>query len=391
MKTFERICLLVLDSAGVGAMPDAPSFGDAGADTIAHAAASVGGLHLPHLAALGLGHLTHIPGTAPDPAARGAWGKMAEASAGKDTITGHWEMAGLITERPFATFPDGFGPDIIEPFIARTGRGVLGNRPASGTTILEELGAEQVATGQWIVYTSADSVFQIAAHEEVVPLEELYAACEIAREMLAPRNLARVIARPFVGSEGAWKRTYNRRDFTVPPPAPSLCERLTEAGVPVIGLGKIADIFAHRGITTEIHTEGNTDGIARTRAAIADNPRGLIFTNLVDFDMLYGHRRNPEGYAAALQEADEAIPALLDALGPDGLLLITADHGCDPTHEGHTDHTREYVPVLAGSVAMHGGADLGERQTFADLGQTIAENFGVALPSGRSFLGDLPC
>ncbi len=386
---FDKVCILVMDSVGVGAMPDAPSFGDEGSNTIAHVADAVGGIHLPNLARLGLGHLTPIKGTDPATEVRGAHGKMNEASAGKDTITGHWEMAGVPTFTAFTVFSEGFPAEIIEPFVQATGRGILGNHAASGTVIIEELGPEHIRTGKWIVYTSADSVFQIAAHEDVIPLEELYAACKIARDICDKHQIARIIARPFIGEAGSFQRTYNRHDYSMLPHQPTLCDELTKAGIPLIGIGKIADIFAHQGVEQNVHTEGNTDGIAKTIAETKSLDHGVVFCNLVDFDMVYGHRRNPTGYATALLELDAAIPELVDALGDNGLLLLSADHGCDPTHMAHTDHTREYVPVLCGSRAFKGGVDLGTRETFADLGQTVAANFGVSVPTGTSFLNDL--
>jgi phosphopentomutase len=383
---FDKVCILVLDSAGVGAMPDAADFGDAGTNTIGHAAAAAGGAHLPNLARLGLADLLSVQGTPRHPEPRGAFGKMAEASAAKDTIIGHWEMAGVITREAFATFPEGFDAELIESFARRTGRGVLGNKTASGTVILDELGEGHLRSGSFIVYTSADSVFQIAAHEEVVPLDELYAACEIARELCNPIRLARVIARPFVGEPGSFRRTYNRRDFTMPPHGKTLLDVLTGAGVETVGVGKIADIFAHRGVGRDIHIEGDADGIVKTREAVSNLERGLVFTNLVDLDTLYGHRREPIGYVGALQQADNAIPRLLEALGPRGLLAVTADHGCDPTYEAHTDHTREYVPILCGSACFERAVPLGVRGSFADLGATVAEVFGLELGAGESFL-----
>jgi phosphopentomutase len=389
MQPFEKVCILVLDSLGVGAMPDAGRFGDAGTNTLMHTSRAVSGIALPNLAKIGLAHLTHIEGTAPHPTPLGGHGKMSEQSDAKDTITGHWEMAGVPIEEPFNVFPDGFPPEILQPFIERTGREVMGNIPASGTEIIKDLGVEHMETGKWIVYTSADSVFQIAAHEDVIPLEELYEACHIAREICDGPRIARIIARPFIGKPGAFQRTYNRHDYSMLPPKPTLCEKLTEAKVPVVGVGKIADIFAHQGVPQNIHTEGNTDGLKRTVGAIQDLERGLVFTNLVDFDMLYGHRRNPEGYAEALLEVDEVLPSILDTLGENGLLMITADHGCDPTYPAHTDHTREYVPILCASRRFNGSVDLGIRESFADLGQTVAENFRITVPTGSSFYSEL--
>ena len=386
---FRRVLILLLDSVGAGAMPDAAAYGDTGADTLRHVAAACPGFALPTLARLGLGNLGGIAGTPPVSPSRGHWGRMALASPGKDTVTGHWELAGVVLPEAFSTWPHGFPPEILDAFARRTGRGVLGNKAASGTAIIDELGARHLETGDLIVYTSADSVFQVAAHEERVPLPELYRACEAARELLDPWRVARVIARPFVGTPGAFKRTYNRHDYAMLPPHATLLDLLQGAGVPVVGIGKIQNIFADRGVDVSIHTEGNTDGIAKTREALAAHPDGLIFTNLVDFDMLYGHRNDPLGYGRALQEVDAALPALLEAAGPDTLVTLTADHGCDPTQTWHTDHTREHVPLVVTHAGLTEGHALGERASLADLGQTIAENFGLRLPAGTSFLAEL--
>jgi phosphopentomutase len=381
----ERVILIVLDSCGCGAAPDAKSYGDEGANTLGNMSVKLGGLTLPHLQGLGLGHLTTILGVPPVAAPRAAFGKMREASAGKDTTTGHWEMAGLQVDTPFPTFPQGFPDEFMRRFEAEIGRGTLGNRTASGTEIIEELGREHVASGKPIVYTSADSVFQIAAHEQVIPVEELYRISTIARRLCDELPVARVIARPFVGEPGAFKRTYNRRDFSMPPPQPTVLDSLVEAGLPVIGVGKIWDIFAGRGVSENVHSEGNADGCVRTLEAMERIERGLIFTNLVDFDMLYGHRRDPEGYYRALQEFDAFLPRLQQRLGPADLAIITADHGNDPTYRG-TDHTREYVPLLAMS-ARAPGHDLGVRNGFYDLAQTLADGFGLLpRPRGLSFL-----
>jgi len=384
---FERVVVLVADSVGAGELPDAGSYGDGGANTLLHTAEAVGGLALPVMQELGLGNIIPLPGVAPVEPARGFFGKMAEISAGKDTTTGHWEMMGLQLAEPFPTFPEGFPPEIVEPFVERTGRGVLGNKPASGTAIIEELGGEHLRSGRWILYTSADSVFQVAAHEEKISLEELYAACRTAREILDPWRVGRVIARPFVGEPGAFQRTYNRQDFSLAPTGPTVLGALRRDGVPVIGVGKIHDIFAGRDIDRSIHTEGNHDGMERTTALLAELERGFVFTNLVDFDMRFGHRRNPQGYARALQQLDADLPPLLDKMQERDLLLICADHGCDPTFTAHTDHTREYVPLLLWSPRWSHGAGLGIRSTFADLGATVAAALGTAWPGpGRSFL-----
>jgi phosphopentomutase len=381
----DRVILIVLDSCGCGAAPDAKSYGDDGADTLGNLSVKLGGLTLPHLQGLGLGHLTTILGVPPVAAPRAAFGKMREASAGKDTTTGHWEMAGLQVDTPFPTFPDGFAAEFMRRFEHEIGRGTLGNKTASGTAILDELGAEHLETGKPIVYTSADSVFQIAAHEQVIPVDELYRISAIARRLCDELPVARVIARPFVGEPGHFVRTYNRRDFSMPPPQPTVLDAIVAAKLPVVGVGKIWDIFAGRGVTENVHSEGNVDGCARTLEAMARIDHGLIFTNLVDFDMLYGHRRDPEGYYRALQQFDAFLPRLQQRLGPRDLALITADHGNDPTYKG-TDHTREYVPLLAMS-ARAAGHDLGVRNGFYDLAQTLADGFGLPpRPRGLSFL-----
>jgi phosphopentomutase len=386
--TRRRFLLLVADSAGCGALPDAREYGDEGSDTIGNVSRAVGGLSLPVMGRMGLGRLTAIQGV-PPAAAPAAWaGKMAERSQGKDTITGHWEMMGIVLHEGLALFPHGFPPEILDPWIRETGvPGVLGNKTASGTVIIEELGPEHQRTGKPIVYTSADSVFQIAAHEETVPLETLYAWCRVARRQLDRHRVARVIARPFVGPPGQYRRTYNRKDFAMAAPGPTVLELLTAAGVPVVGVGKIPDVFDHKGVTEEIHTEGNADGLRRTAEILDRVDHGLVFVNLVDFDSQYGHRNDPVGYARALEELDRALPGLLGKLRPGELAAITADHGCDPTTPS-TDHSREYVPLLV-HVAGGGGGDLGIRRSFTDLGATVAEFFGVRAPEGTSFLGAL--
>lgn len=385
-----RVTWIVLDSVGIGELPDAPAFGDAGAHTLGHIAETVPGFDLPELRRLGLANIAQIADWAPHPAPEAAFGKMAETSAGKDTMTGHWELAGLHIPVPFRTFPDGFPEELIREFEKRTGRPVIGNKPASGTAIIEELGEEQLRTGAWIVYTSADSVFQIAAHEEVIPLDELYRACEIARELTLhePHAVGRVIARPYVGKPGAFTRTPNRHDYAVKPPQPTVLNALKDAGYDVWAVGKINDIFSGEGITAAWSTKSNADGIRRMLELMEKPCRGVVFTNLVDFDSLYGHRRDPVGYARALEEFDRAVPELKARTGDDGLLIITADHGNDPVHHG-TDHTREYVPILLYNPRM-AGRPLGTRSTFADLAATIAELFGVQRPPhGTSFLNDL--
>jgi phosphopentomutase len=387
---FRRAIVIVCDGLGVGAAPDAAAFGDEGSDTLGHVLASRS-VRIPNLSALGMGNLTPTFTGAREVRTRGAFGKMAERSAGKDTATGHWEMTGLVTPTPFRTFPDGFPPEVIEPFSRAVGRGVLGNKAASGTEILKELGEEHLRTGSLIVYTSGDSVFQIAAHEEQVPLEELYRTCRVAYEIACLQHgVCRVIARPFVGRTAAdFKRTPNRRDFPVPPGGDTLLDLLARAGHPVFGVGKIEDIFTGRGISGAVHTTSDSDGVDQTLKAMREVERGLIFTNLVDFDTLYGHRNDVEGYARNLELLDARLPELLNALGQEDVFLLTADHGCDPS-DVSTDHTREHVPMLVAGPGVRPGTDLGVRETFADMGQTLAENFGLpALAAGRSFLASL--
>jgi phosphopentomutase len=383
-----RLVILVADSVGAGALPDAADYGDAGADTLGNLSRAVGGLSLPVMGAMGLGNVVPILGVPPVARPAASWGRMAERSPGKDTITGHWEMMGVPLAEPLTLFPRGFPPEVLDPWIAATGvPGVLANRVASGTQIIEELGEEHQRTGKPIVYTSADSVFQVAAHEETVPLETLYAWCRQARRILDPLRVARVIARPFVGAPGAYRRTYNRKDFSMRPPRPTVIERLAAAGVPVIGVGKIGDIFDRRGMAEDVHTEGNADGLRRTAEILGRMDRGFLFANLVDFDMLWGHRNDAPGYARGLEEMDRGLPPVLAALRDGDLLAITADHGCDPTMPS-TDHSREYVPLLV-KVPGREGAPLGTRESFADLGATLAEFFGVEAGQGRSFLGEL--
>jgi len=371
----KRATIVVLDSAGVGYLPDAEEFGDVGSNTFGNIASHCKGIHLPNMQKLGLGNLTKIIGVAPNTAANGAYGKAAEASKGKDTTTGHWEIAGVKLERAFPTYSNGFSEKTINIFEERTGRKVMANKPASGTAILDEYGEKQMKSGNWIVYTSADPVFQIAAHEEVIPLEELYRACEIALQICSEHEpVARVIARPYLGSgKGHFTRTANRHDYSVTPPAPTVLDRLKENGLDVIGVGKTNDIFAGQGITDSRGTnKDNLDGINKTLVALEEDSKGLIFTNLVDFDMIYGHRRNPEGYKAALEEFDQYLPQIQEKLNDDEILILTADHGCDPTYKG-TDHTREYIPIMVYGKNIKQNVDLGTRSTFADIAATIEE------------------
>ena len=383
-----RAILVILDSVGAGELPDAGSYGDEGSDTLGHLARVVG-LRVPTLRQLGLDRVSRVPATGPvEPL--GAYGRMAEASPGKDSVTGHWELMGLVLERAFPTFPHGFPTDLIEAFEARIGRGTLGNVAASGTAIIDSLGPAHVASGKPIVYTSADSVFQIAAHEDVIPVPELYRWCEIAFQLAGlGLGVGRVIARPFVGAPGAFTRTTNRRDFALTPFAPTLLDRLKEAGHEVFAIGKIEDLFAGRGMTRAVHTISDAHGMDEIEAALSTMESGLIFANLVDFDTLYGHRNDPAGYAANLERFDARLAALLPRLTPGDLLIVTADHGNDPTTPS-TDHSREHVPIFAVGAAVRANVDLGVRRTFADLGQTLAELFGVGpLAHGRSFLDEI--
>jgi phosphopentomutase len=385
---FDRVILIVLDSVGIGEMPDAAEYGDAGSDTLGNIA-RLRRLDLPNLRRLGLANIRRIVGLAPVAKPEGSFGRCTLASPGKDTTTGHWEMAGIHLEEPFPLYPHGFPPEIMLEFERRIGRNTLGNKPASGTEIIQELGEEHMKTGSPIVYTSADSVFQVAAHEEIIPLWELYNICETARDILrGPHEVGRVIARPFIGQPGAFERTANRHDYAVPPPRGMLLDRLEERTVPVFGVGKIIDIFLGRGIGRYEKTKTNADGMAKTLGAMEESERGLIFTNLVDFDMLYGHRNDVEGYARALEEADRWIPELEGAMHDGDLLILTADHGCDPTTPS-TDHSREYTPLLIYGPKAKAGVNLGTRGTLADIGQTVAENFGTSIATGTSFLADI--
>jgi phosphopentomutase len=381
---FRRVIVLVLDSVGIGEMPDADRYGDQGSDTLGHIFA-YRPLHIPNLRRYGIANIKPVA-LPPVEAPEGAFGRAAIASAGKDTTTGHWEITGIITETPFPTYPNGFPPEIIEAFEREIGRKVLGNKPASGTEIIRELGEEHLRTGYPIVYTSADSVFQIAAHEEIIPREELYRMCEIARRLLdGPHRVGRVIARPFTGAPGNFRRTEGRRDYAIDPPSPTLLDRLQEAGWETVAVGKTGSIFNHRGFTREIPAGNNMASIEGTLRAMREVEAGVIFVNFVDFDMLYGHRNDVEGYARALEEFDARLPDIEAHMRADDLLLLTADHGCDPTTPS-TDHSREYVPLLAYGQRVRPGVNLGLRRSLADIGQTIAENFNLRLPVGESFL-----
>jgi phosphopentomutase len=386
-----KVVLIVCDSLGVGEAPDAGDYGDRGADTAGHAAAAVGGLDLPTLGSWGFGRLTRIPGVDPVDPAAAVVGRMAERSAGKDTTTGHWEMMGVVLDQPFPTYPDGFPPEVIDAFSKAIGRGVLGNKPASGTEIIKELGAEHLETGEPIVYTSADSVFQIATNKRVVPLEQLYEWCGQARAILQGEHaVGRVIARPFDGEPGAFFRTKERRDYALPPAGPTVLEALERAGVRTLGVGKIEDIFSRRGLSGSDHTGDNETSLDATVRFLREaGDLTFVFTNLVDFDMVYGHRRDAEGYARCLERLDARLPEVGAELGADDWLFLTADHGCDPTAPG-TDHTREFTPLVAFSPGGTRGHHLGDRSTFADLGATIADLFGVpSVGPGRSFAADL--
>lgn len=378
-----RAVILVLDGVGVGSLPDAGRFGDEGTNTLLHTAQAVGTLQLPVLAELGLGNIQNAPGLPRVSSPRASFGRMLERSSDKDTQSGHWEMMGCPVMTPFAHYDHGFPPEIINKFCKEAGVArVLGNKPASGTEILKELGPEHEKTGLPIVYTSADSVFQIAAHEEIVGLEKLYRWCETARRILDPYRVGRVIARPFVGTGGKYTRTFNRRDYSMPPPGPTVLDELKEAGVPVVGVGKIEDIFAARGLTESIHTEGNHDGMLKTVEKLKLMDRGLLFTNLVDFDSMYGHRRDPAGMAKALQEFDADLRSVLAELKSGDRLFITSDHGNDPTFIKNTDHTREYAPVLLYEPGV-AGHDLGERKSFSDIGSTVAAMFNLHCSAGK--------
>lgn len=383
----DRVILLVMDSVGIGELPDAHLYGDSGSNTLGHIYRDLKGFSLPNLERLGIGNIRETQYIKKHSAPVGCYGRAMEMSKGKDTITGHWEMTGIVLERPFPTYPEGFPDDLIKSFERLIDRPVLGNRAASGTAIIQELGSRHVLTGYPIVYTSADSVFQIAAHEEVIPLEQLYNICEEARGLLTGEHrVARVIARPFTGEPGEFVRTANRRDFSVAPPEKTLLDLALEQGHTVSAVGKISDIFNGRGISRYVHTKSNRDGISETKKFINEGTKGIIFTNLVDFDMHYGHRNNVEGYGSALREFDEGLFELMDCLGEKDLLILTADHGCDPT-TASTDHSREYVPILAYGKSIKKGWDIGTRESFADIGATVADCLKIeGYKAGSSFL-----
>ncbi len=379
-----RVIIIVLDSVGIGELPDAYKFGDEGSNTLVNTAKAIGGLNIPNLESFGLGKIDDIMGVSKDVEEKAFYGKMIERSAAKDTTSGHWEIMGVITEKPFPTYPDGFPDEVIEQFATSIGRSILGNKTASGTEIIKELGAEHIKTGSPIVYTSADSVFQIAACEDIIPIESLYEICERARDILTgEHNVGRVIARPFIEENGIYTRTERRRDFSIPPPEKTILDKTAKSGYEVVGVGKIGDIFAHRGLTKEIHTSNNSEGILKTITCINEGFKGVIFTNLIDFDMQYGHRNNPEGYAGALESFDRSLPEIVDSLKAEDILIITADHGCDPTTPS-TDHSREYVPLLVFGKQLNKPRSLGIRKSFADVGATISD----ALLKTRNEVGE---
>lgn len=389
--TFKKVHLIVMDSVGIGEAPDAAQFGDVGSDTLGHIAAHMNGLHMPNMAAFGLSNIREIQGVKKADTPKAYYTKMQEASVGKDTMTGHWEIMGLNIDKPFKVYPEGFPQELISLIEEKTGRKVVCNLPYSGTAVIDDYGPQHMAEGNLIIYTSADPVLQIAAHEEVVPLEELYKICEIVRALtLDPKYLVgRVIARPFVGTPGNFSRTSNRHDYALSPFGRTTMDELKDAGKDVIAIGKISDIFNGAGVTEAIRTKDNTDGMDQLAKVVRREFEGLSFLNLVDFDANFGHRRDPQGYGEALQEFDRRLPEIIDALGDEDLLMITADHGNDPTFPG-TDHTREYVPLLVYSPRFNGGAAIDMPETFADIAATIADNFGVAAPPfGKSFLASL--
>lgn len=386
----KRAILVVLDSVGIGEMPDADQYGDVGSNTLGNIADQVGGMEIPHLEKLGLGNIAPLKGVAVIDTPEGAFGKSAELSVGKDTVTGHWEMSGVILEKPLNTYPEGFSKEIMDAFESKIGRKTLGNVVASGTEIIERLGDEHVKTGYPIIYTSADSVFQIAAHEGVIPLDELYRYCEVAREMLVGDwQVGRVIARPFVGEDGVYTRTENRKDFALDPFNKTILEYVKEAGQNVMCVGKISDVFNNIGVTHSVHTKNNMQGVDETLKFMKEDLGGLLWTNLVDFDMKYGHRNDYVGYYNAIKEFDERLPEILETMTEDDILILTADHGCDPTTPS-TDHSREYIPILVYGKNVKPGANLGVRRTFSDIGKTVLEYLGVQNDLyGESFWSDI--
>ncbi len=385
-----RVILIILDACGIGELPDARLYQDEGSNTIVNTARAVGGLKLPHLEKFGLGNIDSIQGVKPNHSALANFGKMTELSAGKDSTSGHWEIMGLILEKPFPVYPHGFPPEVIGKFEKAIGRKTLGNKPASGTEIIKELGKEHMKSSEPIVYTSADSVFQIAAHEEIIPVDELYRMCTIAREILMGEHaVARVIARPFIGKTGSFTRTERRKDFSLPPPSQTVLELLKKNDVPVIGIGKIEDLFAGRGLTHTIHIKSNSDGMDKLVEALKIHKTGLVFINLVDFDMLWGHRNDPGAFAAGLEEFDRRLPEFTHLMQKEDVLIITADHGCDPTTPS-TDHSREYVPLLVYGGSIGYNRNLGTRESFCDVGATIAEIFGIkGTGCGKSFAKEI--
>ncbi len=385
-----RVIIIVLDSVGIGELPDAYKFGDEGSNTLVNTARAVGGLNIPNLERFGIGKIENIMGVSGDVAEEAFYGKMIEASVAKDTTSGHWEIMGVITDKPFPTYPNGFPDDVIERFTKSIGRSILGNKTASGTEIIKELGAEHIKTGSPIVYTSADSVFQIAACEDVIPVESLYEICDCARDILkGEHNVGRVIARPFIEKNGIYTRTERRRDFSLSPPEDTLLDKAARDGYEVVGVGKIGDIFAHRGLTREVHASNNHEGILKTIECIKEDFKGIVFTNLIDFDMKYGHRNDPEGYAGALKAFDNSLPEIVAVLNKNDILIITADHGCDPTTPS-TDHSREHVPLLVFGKKLSKPGPLGIRTSFADVGATISEALlKLKCDNGKSFYREL--
>ncbi|QAS50709.1 phosphopentomutase [Halobacillus litoralis] len=391
MNSFKRVFLIVMDSVGIGEAPDAEKFNDKGADTLGHIADHMNGLKMPHMGSLGLSNIRNIKGIEEASKPKAHYTTMAEASNGKDTMTGHWEIMGLYIDQPFRTFPDGFPNELLDQIKEKTGRGIVGNKPASGTEIIEELGEHHMETGDLIIYTSADSVLQIAAHEDVIPPQELFEICEFCRELTKDEKymVGRVIARPFIGASGAFERTSNRHDYALKPFGRTVMNEMADEGLDVVAIGKISDIYDGEGVTESIRTKDNMDGMDQLVRTMDKDFTGMSFLNLVDFDAKFGHRRDPRGYGEALEAYDECLPEVLDKMKDDDLLIITADHGNDPVHHG-TDHTRELVPLIAYHKGIDQGKELDQRQTFADIGATVSENFSIKMPAhGKSFLNDI--